>query len=345
MLGRHADPPDTEEQDMKTSLIRCAVAAFALGSTAAVAADLAKPGDFPSRTISIIVPYGPGGGSDQVARAWAEAMKDVTGVGFQVENKPGGAGLAAMPDFMSRPADGYTIVEQTDAMMSAAASNQIDFELNTDLVPLCVTQATFSQFYIRPDETRFTDWDSFLAYAKANPGQVKMANIQNEGSMERVQVNALEERAGFKVNQISFDKPTERYASLIGGHVDILFEQPGDVRRFLDAGQMKAILTVLPNRPKLFEDTPSLTDAGLAETPVLQRIRLFWVHGDVPAERREYLSAACEIAFNSEGYQEFNTKKYMHLARSYYNAEDAAKLIADTVEIYRASYKKLGLID
>lgn len=333
-----------EEQDMKTLLIRCAVAALALGSTAAVAADLAKPGDFPSRTISIIVPYGPGGGSDQVSRAWAEAMKDVTGVGFQVENKPGGAGLAAMPDFMSRPADGYTIVEQTDAMMSAAASNQIDFELNTDLVPLCVTQATFSQFYIRPDETRFTDWDSFLAYAKANPGQVKMANIQNEGSMERVQVNALEERAGFKVNQISFDKPTERYASLIGGHVDILFEQPGDVRRFLDAGQMKAILTVLPERPKLFEDTPSLTDAGLAETPVLQRIRLFWVRGDVPAERREYLSAACEIAFNSEGYQEFNTKKYMHLARSYYNAEDAAKLIADTVEIYRASYKKLGLI-
>ena len=329
---------------MRNTLIRCAAATLALGSTAAFAADLAKPDGFPSRTISVIVPYGPGGGSDQVARAWAEAMKDVTGVGFQVENKPGGAGLAAMPDVMSRPADGYTIVEQTDAMMSAAAAGQIDFELNTDLVPLCVTQATFSQFYIRPDETRFTDWDSFLAHAKAHPGDVKMANIQNEGSMERVQVNALEERAGFKVNQISFDKPTERYASLIGGHVDILFEQPGDVRRFLDAGQMSAILTVLPERPQLFENTPSLTDAGLADTPTLQRIRGFWVHGDVPAERREYLSAACEVAFNSEGYQEFNKKKYMHLARSYYNAADAAKLIADTIEIYKASYRKLGLI-
>ena len=330
---------------MKASLFRSAVAALVLAPTAAVAADLAKPDGFPSRTISIIVPYGAGGGSDQVSRAWAEAMKEVTGVGFQVENKPGGAGLAAMPDFMSRPADGYTIVEQTDAMMSAAASGQIDFELNKDLVPLCVTQATFSQFYIRPDETRFTDWDSFLAYAKAHPGEVKMANIQNEGSMERVQVNALEERAGFKVNQISFDKPTERYAALIGEHVDVLFEQPGDVRRFLDAGQMKAILTVLKDRPKLFEDTPSLTDAGLQDTPTLQRIRLFWVRGDVPAERREYLSAACEIAFNSEGYQEFNKKKYMHLARSYYDAGDAARLIADTVEIYRASYKKLGLIE
>ena len=98
---------------MKTSLIRCAVVAFALGSAAALAADLVKSDGFPSRTISIIVPYGAGSGSDQVSRAWGEAMKDVTGVGFQVENKPGGAGLAAMPDFMSRPADGCTIVEQT----------------------------------------------------------------------------------------------------------------------------------------------------------------------------------------------------------------------------------------
>ena len=330
---------------MKTLLIRCAVAAFALGSTAAGGADLAKPDGFPARTISIIVPFGAGGGSDQVARAWAEAMKKVAGVGFQVENKPGGAGLAALPDFMSRPADGYTILQQTDGLMGAAAFDQIDVELEKDLAPLCVTQATFSQIYIRPDETRFTDWDSFLAYAKAHPGQVKLANIQHEGSMERVQMNALEERAGFKVNQISFDKPTERYAALIGGHVDVLFEQPGDVRRFLDAGQMKAVLTVLEERPRLFEDTPSLTDAGLEDTPTLQRIRLFWVRSDVPAERREYLSAACEAAFGSEGYQEFNEKKYMHLARSYYNARDAADLIADTVGIYRAAYRKLGLVE
>ena len=330
---------------MKASLIRGAAAALVLSPAAAVAAELVKPDGFPSRTISIIVPFGAGGGSDQVARAWSEAMKKVTGVGFQVENKPGGAGLAAIPDFMSRPADGYTILQQTDGMMGAAAFKQIDIALEKDLAPLCVTQATFSQIYIRPDETRFTDWDSFLAYAKAHPGQVKLANIQHEGSMERVQMNALEERAGFEVNQISFDKPTERYAALIGGHVDVLFEQPGDVRRFLDAGQMKAILTVLEERPRLFEDTPSLTDAGLEDTPTLQRIRLFWVRSDVPAERREYLSAACEAAFGSEGYQEFNEKKYMHLARSYYDARDAADLIADTVGIYRAAYRKLGLVE
>lgn len=315
------------------------------GTLVAGAAEVAKPADgFPKRTISIIVPFGAGGGSDQVARAWGAAMKNVTGVGYQVENKPGGGGLAAIPDFMSRPADGYTILEQTDGLMTSEAANQIEQKLNKDIVPLCITQSTFSQIYIRPDEDRYTDWKSFVDYAKANAGKVKMANIQREGSMERVQMNALEEAAGFKVNQISFDKPTERYASLIGEHVDVLFEQPGDVRRFLEAGQMKPILTVLNERPELFAEVPSLNDVGLADVPILQRIRLFWVQGEVPAERREYLSKACEVAFNSDEYQAFNEKKYMHLARSYYNADDAKKLIEDTIGTYIKFYKKMGLV-
>ena len=314
-------------------------------SVCASAQGPSKPADgYPKRTISIIVPFGAGGGSDQVARAWGEAMKDVTGVGYQVENKPGGGGLAAIPDFMSRPADGYTVLEQTDGLMTAAAADQIEPKINQDIVPICITQSTFSQIYIRPDEDRFTDWASFLAYAKANPGKLKMGNIQREGSMERVQVNALEDAAGFKVNQISFDKPTARYAALLGGHVDVLFEQPGDVRRFLDAGQMKPILTVLNERPQLFADVPSLQDVDLGSVPILQRIRLFWVRGEVPSDRREYLQAACEVAFNSKGYQEFNEKKYMHLARSYYNAADAKKLIDDTIATYLHFYKKMGLV-
>ena len=318
--------------------------ALLLGCATATAQSPAKPDGYPKRTISIIVPFGAGGGSDQVARAWGEAMKGVTGVGFQVENKPGGGGLAALPDFMSRPADGYTILEQTDGLMTAAAANQVEPKINKDIVPICITQSTFSQIYIRPDETRFTDWKSFLAFAKTNPGKLKMGNIQREGSMERVQVNALETAAGFRVNQISFDKPTARYAALLGGHVDVLFEQPGDVRRFLDAKQMKPILTVLNERPKLFAEVPSLTDVGLGDVDILQRIRLFWVRGEVPKARQDYLAAACEVAFNSAGYQAFNTKKYMHLARSYYNTADAVKLINDTIGTYIRFYKKMGLV-
>lgn len=320
-------------------------ALFAGAASGSYAAEVKKLEDgYPRRTISIIVPFGAGGGSDQVARAWAAAMQKVTGVGFQVENKPGGGGLAAIPDFVNRPADGYTLLEQTDGLMTAEAANLLQSHVNKEILPICIVQSTFSQVYIRPDEDRYTDWKSFLEYAKAHPGELKMANIQRKGAMERIQLLALEEAAGFKVNQISFDKPTQRYASLIGGHTDVLFEQPGDVRGFLEAGKMKPILTVLTERPKLFDDSPSLADVGLGDVPVLHRIRVFWVLNKVPKERQEYLQKACEVAFKQDSFQEFNKRKYMHLARSYYGAEEARELIDKTIATYRRFYKKLGLV-
>jgi len=316
-----------------------AVLVIGVAATAsAAAAGLTKPGGYPERAVSIIVPYGAGGGSDQVARAWAKSMQEVTGVPFQVEDKPGGGGLAAMPDFVSRPQDGYTILQQTDGLISAGAANQVSFQVGKDVIPICFTQATFSQIYIRPDETRFTDWKSFVKYAKAHPGKVTVANIGVQGSMEVVQMAAITKGAGIKVKEISYDKPTERYAALLGSQVDALFEQPGDVRQFLQAKQMKPILTVLKEAPKAFAAVPSLKEAGL-NIPVLMRVRGFWADKRVPAARREYLREACKKAFNTKDYQAFNKKKYMDLARSYYDGKDAIQLVNDMMDTYRKAAK------
>lgn len=321
----------------RTGTLVTAFVTLALTSTV-YAAGPQKPGGFPERSVSIIVPYGSGGGSDQVARAWSKAMQAVTGVPYQVENKPGGGGVAAIPDFMSRPKDGYTILQQTDGLISAGAANQVDAEVGTDIVPICFTQATFSQVYIRPNETRFTDWASLVAYAKKNPGKVTLANIGIEKSMEVIMVDALAKAAGVDWKVISYDKPTERYASLLGQHADVLFEQPGDVRKFLEAKQMKPVLTLLNEAPSAFADVPTLKDAGL-DIPILVRARGFWLHKDVSDERKEYFRQACKMAFDNEGYQKFNRAKYMHLARSYYDGADAVKLVKDMLETYRNAIK------
>lgn len=314
--------------------ITVTVVAVAGLACAAQATGPDKVGGFPERTVSIIVPFGPGGGSDQVARAWSKAMQSVTGVPFQVENKPGGGGVAAIPDFLSRPKDGYTILQQTDALISAGAAKQVDAEIGTDIVPICFTQATFSQVYIRPNETRFTDWASLLDYAKQNPGKLTLANIGIANSMEVILVDELAKAAGVDWKVISYDKPTERYAALLGQHADVLFEQPGDVRKFLEAKQMKPVLTILNEAPSAFADVPSLKEAGL-DIPVLLRARGFWLHKDVAPERMTYLRQACKLAFDDADYQKFNTSKYMHLARSYYDGEDAVKLVKDMLATYR----------
>ncbi len=98
---------------------------------------------------------------------------------------------------------------------------------------------------MRPKDERFPNWEAFIKYAKANPGKVTVANVAHQGSMERVTMYQLEKALGFKVSQVSFDKPAERYGALVGGHVDALFEQPGDVRAYIESNDMKPILTLL----------------------------------------------------------------------------------------------------
>lgn len=315
-----------------------------IGPGAGKAAEMMKkPGGFPERPITMIVPYGAGGGSDQLSRAMASAVEKIVGTGIQVVNKPGGGGRAAIPDFMGAPSDGYTVMEHIDDAATLYASGKIKENPAKDWAPLAIAQVTFSQLYVRPDDDRLKDWASFLKYAKANPGKVTIANVGNVGSMERVNMLLLERELGFKTQQISFDKPAERYAALIGGHVDVLFEQPGDVRSFLDAGKMKPILTFLKERPSAFGDVPSLKDLGVKFEP-LSRFRGFYAHKDVPKDRLKYLEWAFAQGFNSAEFQEFNKKKYMHLVNSYRNTADGRKMIREAVATYTKVYKEIGII-
>lgn len=314
----------------------------AISSVASHAEPMARAGAFPERPLTLIVPAGPGGGSDQLSRAMANVLPDITGVAAQVVNKPGGGTLTSIVDYMPLPRDGYTILQHADVITSAYVARKLNISPVKDLSAIAITQVGFSQLYIRADEKRFTDWAGFVAYAKANPKGIKVANIAPPGSMERVNMLLLEQQVGFETNQISFDKPTERYAALVGGHVDVLFEQPGDVRQFLEAGQFKPILTFLKERPSAFNDTPSLIDVGATFSPLL-RFRGFWVHADTPAERKAYLAEAIKRAYETQAFQDFNKSKYMHLARSYYGPADATKLVADTIDTYAAIYKQIGI--
>lgn len=322
-------------------LIIAAAVALSLAGPAAASELPSLEDGYPKLPIRIIVPYGAGGGADQVTRALASAIEEISSARFQVETKPGGGGLAAMPDYLSRPKDGYTFMEHDDGLISAIAAGRTDMKMGKDIEPICIVQATFGQVYIRPGETRFTDWKSLVAYAKENP-RLSIANSASATAMESVLTDALQREASIKLNSIGFDKPAERYGALMGGHTDLLFEQPGDVNAYIDAGRMKPVLTLLPEAPKAFADVPSTGELGI-KVPNLQRVRMFWVHPQVPEARKAYLRKACEMAFNTESFQKFNRRKFMHLARSYYNSEESKVLVNDMIEGFKAAYKVMGL--
>jgi tripartite-type tricarboxylate transporter receptor subunit TctC len=316
--------------------------AYAACASDGLPSSKAKPGGYPARALTMIVPYGPAGGSGQVAQAMAQAVSDLTGISINRDHKPGGSGAVGTTAYLAAPADGYTVLEHIDDASSAHALDSSKPNPATDLIPLVISQITFSQVYIRTDEDRFTDWNSFVKWVKAQDGKATIANVSKEGSMERITMKFITDATGMKIQQISFDKGAPRYGALAGGQVDALFEQPGDVRKFLDAGKFKPILTVLKERPAAFADVPSLTDAGLNFEP-LYRFRGFYVHKDAPADRVAWLQWAFQKAYCQPSYQKYNESKYMTLIESYRDTAGARELINSTVKQYRDVYKAMGL--
>lgn len=316
--------------------------AYAACATDGMPSSADKPGGYPARALSMVVPYGPAGGSGQVSQAMARAVSDLTGVSINRNHKPGGSGTVGMTAYMATPADGYSVMEHIDDASSAHALDSGRPNPASDLIPLVISQITFSQIYIRTNEDRFDDWDSFVKWVKAQDGRATIANVSKEGSMERVTMKFITDATGMKIQQISFDKGAPRYGALAGGQVDALFEQPGDVRKFLDAGKFKPIITILKERPSVFADVPSLTDAGLDFDPLF-RFRGFYVHKDAPADRVKWLQWAFQKAYCQPSYQKFNDSKYMTLIESYRDTAGAKELITKTIGQYRNVYMQMGL--
>ena len=327
------------------------ITAAALASFAGVAlageckvseSSMAKPGGFPDRALTMIVPYGPGGGSGQVAAAMAEAVSGLTSVGINRDHKPGGSGTVGMTAYMAAPADGYTVLEHIDDASSAHALDSSKPNPAVDLIPLVISQVTFSQIYIRTNETRYTDWPSFVEWVKAQDGKATIANVSKEGSMERVIMKFITEASDMEIQQISFDKGAPRYGALLGGQVDALFEQPGDVRKFLDADNFKPILTVFNERPGVFSDVPTHREMGMNFEPLL-RFRGFYVHKDAPADRVAWLKWAFQRAYCEDSYQAYNESKFMTVIDSYRDTNGAIDMINGAIAQYRDVYKEMGL--
>ena len=305
-------------------------------------ASMDKPDGFPERALTMVVPYGPAGGSGQVAAAMAEAVTSLTGVGINRDHKPGGSGTVGMTAYMASPADGYNVLEHIDDASSAHALDSSMPNPAEDLIPLVISQVTFSQVYIRSNETRFSDWPSFVEWVKAQDGKATIANVSKEGSMERVTMKFITDATGMTIQQISFDKGAPRYGALLGGQVDALFEQPGDVRNFLDAGQFKPILTIFDERSDVFAETPTHREMGMDFDPLL-RFRGFYVHKDAPADRVKWLQWAFQRGYCEDSYQAYNESKFMTVIDSYRDTDGAKELIMRSIDQYREVYTEMGL--
>jgi tripartite-type tricarboxylate transporter receptor subunit TctC len=290
--------------------------------------------DFPSRTINIITGWL--GGSAQFLEAIAPEAEEELGVPVAVIDKVGNNGLDAVLEFESLPADGYTLLTVLDLEAASFAQGIMDFNPAEDLIPILIGNVAITQIYIRTDEQRYSNWDELVAYAQEHPG-LKVATIGTPLDMENLCLSQLESAFGVQFQQVPYEKSQDRYASLVAGQTDLLIEQPGDVKEFLDAGTFRPVLTLWDERVEGFEDVPVVAEWGVDFTPLL-RVRALAVATGTPQDRVDVLKAGFEAAFNSEAFQQCLEERMLDLVPY---PEDPDATMKGLVETYQRLYEKL----
>jgi tripartite-type tricarboxylate transporter receptor subunit TctC len=276
----------------------------AIGGAFLAAAVMAGPvvaqDKFPSRPIEVIVPFGPGGGADQLARLTGKLLEPVVGQGLPIVNVPGGTGATGMAKLIAAPADGYSTAVYIADTHSLLAGESPRWSVD-DIVPLAVMIQQPS-FLLVAKDSPYKTWADFEKAAKAEPGKLKVATV-GFGSVDDFTLKHLDSKGGVKVVQVPFSKPNERYVSILGGHADALYEQGGDVAQFLKSGEMRPLLMFGDKRMAEFPDVPASGELGYSVS--LPQFRAIVVRTGTPPETIKAMSDALSKVASSDEYKTF----------------------------------------
>ncbi|MBX9591607.1 MAG: tripartite tricarboxylate transporter substrate binding protein [Hyphomonadaceae bacterium] len=241
-----------------TLRLRCIAAAATLAAGLQIlTAGIGAAQDFPSRPIEFVVPWGAGGGADQVARKLAKIMEPKLKVSMPVINVPGATGQTGLTKMLTAPADGYAIsvfIGDTFALQAGTPPPKWSMQ---DIEPLGIVIQQPSAFLVA-EGGRFKSWADLEAAAKTERLRVGVTGF---GSNDDLTVNYLAKK-GLKFASVPLPKPGERYTAVLGGHAEVLYEQIGDVRSFVDDKKLKPVILFADKRDPNFPDVPTSVELG-----------------------------------------------------------------------------------
>ncbi len=221
---------------------------------------MAQAANYPVKQIELIVPYSAGGGTDLVARAFADAAKKYLPQAIGVVNKTGGAGAVGLTEIMAARADGYKIGMGTVEIAMLPHMGVARFAVD-DFTPIARLNAEPTAITVNA-EAPWQTIDEFLAYAKSNPGKVRIGN-SGTGAIWHIAAEAVSEKTGIKFNHIPYDGANPAVTALLGKHIEAVTVSPAEVVAHVAAGKLRILAVGADERAKAFPDVPTLKEKGV----------------------------------------------------------------------------------
>jgi tripartite-type tricarboxylate transporter receptor subunit TctC len=215
---------------------------------------------YPSRPIRLVVGFGAGGPTDIPARFIADRLGTALGQPVIVENKPAAGGIVATRDVLAQPRDGYTLLLCThfDATNVAVYRNA-GYKL-ADIAPISLI-AKYYYGLALANAMPADNFEAFVAYAKAHPGEVTYATV-GAGSAQEIMARQLEKLTGVTLNRIPFRGGLGPVQELVAGRVDLYPSPTLAIMSQYRAKQLKILATTSPERLKSLPEIPTLKEKG-----------------------------------------------------------------------------------
>ena len=211
---------------------------------------------YPDRSVTVLAGYPPGGLVDVVTRSLTEAMKGRFPKGLVVVNKPGAAGSLAVADITRANPDGYTIaLTPHSALVIAAQINDVGYKTPDEYDPFANVVSYYPMIAVRAESPYKTIQD-LVADAKANPGKVRVGS-PGEGTSSHLNLEELMNKTGTKMVHVPYKGWGESSPAILGGHIEAVVGQPGELKPMVDAKRMRVLVAFHPQRHAVFPDVPT----------------------------------------------------------------------------------------
>jgi len=246
---------------MKIAVRRTLLKASALLCLAAAGAAHAQA-PFPSKTITIVVPYTAGGTTDLLARSVADVLRKETGQAVVVENKPGAGGSMAGKQVIAAAPDGHTLLMTSSGINSVTPAVYKDFKpmeglaqvsVLVDVPFVVVVNKGFAAQNLR----------DFVTYARQHPGAVRIGNA-SLGSHGHLSQILFGKAAGIVLSTVPYKGSVPALNDLLGGHIEAVIDNVGVQKPFIDSGKVQSLFVTSKQRSPALPNVPTSTELGLA---------------------------------------------------------------------------------
>ena len=243
-------------------LRRCLALAAALASATSGTAHAQDTAGYPSRPVTLIVPTAAAGGTDIIARLFADALGKAMKQPFVVDNRPGANGIIGVDSVAKGPADGYRLLFTYTATMAVNPSlyRKLPYDPLRDFAPIAQIGRAGNLLLVRKDLPVNT-LQEFVSYARVHPGTLNYCSW-GLGSGGHLTMESLKKQAGITMTHIPYKGSSPCVQDIMGGQVDAGFGDTSSTVELVKAGRVKALAHSSSGRLPSLPEVPSMTEAG-----------------------------------------------------------------------------------